>query len=169
VNCVVSGDYSPLVTTGLPSYYPSRKDRLAHVDFSMVDTVLLYYGTNDYMSGVSEVQVMACAEYIKTLQVAFPQIKVIYCSPAYRVFFDGSGNFDKDSNTYNPSKGTLIDYCRWYEAMAKSINISFIDCYNIGINIANYSRYFTSPDGVHHNANGRKLLGEYIGRRMLTV
>lgn len=169
VNCVASGDYSSLVTTGLPSYYASRKDRLSHVDFSKVDVVLLYYGTNDYMSGVTQEQVMACANYVKTLQTAFPQIKAVYCSPSFRVFFDNEGAYETDSNSYNPSRGTLRDYCTWYKAMAESINIEFIDCYNIGINAANYARYFTSPDGVHHNANGRAYLGEYLGKKMMLI
>lgn len=171
VNCVISGNYLPLTSAissyTLPSYYLGRVSRLSGIDFTKVDIVLVYYGTNDYMSGVTKNQVLSCACYIKALQTAFPQIKIIYCSPSYRVFFDEEDQFETDSNVYNPSQGTLIDYVEWYKEMAESININFIDCYKIGINSANFSRYFTAPDGVHHNANGRKVLGEYIARRIL--
>jgi hypothetical protein len=136
VNCVASGDYSSLVATGLPSYYPARINRLSHVDFTKVDTVILFYGTNDYMSGVTEAGILACKSYINILQTACPQINVILCTPAYRCWFN-EGSFDYDGNTYNPGGGTMADYYNYFDELAKSANIQLLDCYNIGINSAN--------------------------------
>lgn len=50
------------------------------------------------------------------------------------------------------------------KTVAANLHIQVIDVYNCGINRFNYSRYFPSNDGTHHNENGRRYLADFIAK-----
>lgn len=158
----------------LPSYFADRLARLKAVDFSKVDIVTFNYGTNDYTDSADErtlyrTRLESC---VKAMQTAFPNILFVGVSPTWRIFLSVSGQPDSDTYYASWSGGQNVVLPLWCEAMKDvcedSLHIPFIDCYNIGINRANYTRYFPSNDGTHHNANGRARLGEHVARGLMS-
>lgn len=177
VQCIINNDYTPLNNAisgySLPTYYQSRVNRLAGIDFSTVDTVMLFYGTNDYSSGITEsVLKPSVIASINALQSAYKNLKIIVCSPTWRFWYtveDGTGTYNDDSDTRNFGGGTLIQYCGYIKDIADSEHLPFINSYNIGINKNNYSQYFNDHDGTHHDVAGRAMLAEYLVRQLLSI
>ena len=158
----------------LPSYFADRLTRLKAVDFSKVDIVTFNYGTNDYTDSADErtlykTRLESC---VKAMQTAFPNILFVGVSPTWRIFLGVSDQPDSDTYYASWSGGQNVVLPLWCEAMKDvcedSLHIPYIDCYNIGINRANYTRYFPTNDGTHHNANGRARLGEHVARGLMS-
>ena len=76
---------------------------------------------------------------------------------------------DSDTKVFGTNV-TLPTICELMKTICKEdLHIPFIDCYNIGINKNNFSYYFNSTDGTHHDTNGRIALAEHISRQIVTL
>lgn len=181
---IASGNFSAQTTaaakSGMPTYFPTTAALLASINWTNVDIITIGYGTNDYAESV----VMndtgnpknvarfkgALRQSIETILGTYPNIKIIPMSTTYRFFMDASWVFTDDSNTYTNTNGdTLLTFNAAVKAVAEEYNLSFIDNYNIGIGKLTRTRYFGLYDGTHHASRGRTLLGQHIGRQIMSL
>lgn len=164
VDSIVSGDFTAQETaltdhgSSMSSVFPNRLQRLKNIDFNKVDIVTFNYGTNDYGGYyVKNNYIEGYTEAIGKLQAAYPNIKVILITPTYRLWYAEDGSFLEDGDTRIGSNNTtLLMVVEDAKTVAANLHIQVIDVYNCGINKFNYSRYFPSNDGTHHNENGRR-------------
>ncbi len=175
VDSIVSGDYKEqekaLLKHILPVYYKPRIDRLKDTDFKTVDIVTINYGTNDFMGGGAHIESFkqTALESISKFQTAFPNVKVVLITPTWRCWLNEDGTMKYDSNERENNGKTLVDFCKADEEIAKELNISFIDVYNIGINKHNWKYYFNGSDTTHQDINGRKRVADVIARGLLAM
>lgn len=98
-------------STELPELYKNRLETLKSIDFSKVDIITISCGTNDF-TGANPTDDKenkyhtgtfggALRYSIETISNAYPNLKIVLCTPTYRAWYDENGNFLYDSNTYN--------------------------------------------------------------------
>lgn len=165
----------------MPGYFPSRLERLKKVDMNKINILTIGYGQNDYTGGnpIDNLENLldintfcgALRYGLSKFMAKFPHIKVLIYTPTYRIWFNEDKTFKEDSDTIDYAEtGTLPEYVDKEIEVAKEFKVSYLDSYrNMGVNKYNYSIAFTYPDGVHHDGNGRKLFGEMIAKKLLTL
>ncbi|NTR93128.1 BppU family phage baseplate upper protein [Enterococcus faecium] len=163
-----------------PTYFDNTLSVLKGIDFSTVDFITIAYGTNDYTGGNSiddesnplntDTFSGALRYSLEKIMAKYKQLKILICTPTYRLWFNPDGSVESDSDTRDyASSGTLIDYVEAEKEIAKEFKIPFLDNYfGLGINKYNALEFFTVQDGTHHNEIGRKLMGEKIGSALIT-
>ena len=151
------------------------------------DVILIAGGTNDYtyaQSAQSEplawdgktspvlgncfTEAYACM--IKKLQTNYPQALVV----ALSTFFTMRGNDNGYTLTHTVGSHvyTQADYNAAIESVAKIMRIPFIRVDDIGYNRSNmYPTYAEDSSTIptHPNANGQKLIGEYLATQLPIV
>ena len=169
---------SALSGQDIPAYFSTTLAALKAVDFEKVDLVTISYGTNDFTGGLrfggsdNDSTDYALKYSIQKLLSKYPNLHIIVILPMYRVWLNGT-TFDEDSNTKEITStisggGTnkLTDFVKAEQDACKEMQIPCIDTYyELGINQWNWSEYFPSTDGVHHNTKGRKLIADLIGAK----
>ena len=176
----VSGDWSLqdqaiASSTNLPSYFSGRLNQLKELDLNTIDILTIAYGTNDYTAGVELDNVLnptdtttfkgALRYSLEKLMTAYPHLKILVCSQAYRFWGTEDGEFIEDSDTkyYNASQNTLPDFVKATEEVCKDYKVLFLNQYdNMGINKFNRYYYFTTTDGTHPIETGRKRHAERV-------
>ena len=176
----VSGDWSLqdqaiASSTNLPYYFSDRLSQLKELDLNTIDILTIAYGTNDYTAGVELDNVLnptdtttfkgALRYSLEKLMTAYPHLKILVCSQAYRFWGTEDGEFIEDSDTkyYNASQNTLPDFVKATEEVCKDYKVLFLNQYdNMGINKFNRYYYFTKTDGTHPNETGRKRHAERV-------
>lgn len=154
----------------LPSNYKTNLQNLKDVNWGKVDVITLNYGTNDYTSNVPLEDFKATAiENIGAFMAKYPHIVFVLLTPTWRFWYNTDGTYMEDGTQRVNGANNLVAFCEADKEIASSLNINLIDVYNIGINKYNYSHYFNTTDGTHHDTNGRLRLAEYIGRQLLTI
>lgn len=129
--------------------------RLAALDWSTVDYIVISYGTNDFGG---EVPIGADSDTTGTtfkgaintsiarIMATYPRIQILFATPLWRsrVYADGD-----DSNvTPNNSGVFLREYVQAIKTRAKAYQIPTTDLYdNSGISILNWTTMM--PDGLH--------------------
>lgn len=129
--------------------------RLAALDWSTVDYIVISYGTNDFGG---EVPIGADSDTTGTtfkgaintsiarILATYPRIQILFATPLWRsrVYADGD-----DSNvTPNNSGVFLREYVQAIKTRAKAYQIPVTDLYdNSGISILNWTTMM--PDGLH--------------------
>lgn len=158
-----------------PSYFDRSLERLKGIDFSTINILTIAYGTNDYTGGNAiddaansyntDTFAGALRYSLEKIMTKYPNIKVLLCTPTYRLWFNSDGSVDSDSDSRDyAGTGTLTGYVDKTKDIAKEYKIPHSDnYYELGINRFNALNFFTVQDGTHHNAIGRKVLGEKIG------
>jgi lysophospholipase L1-like esterase len=167
----------------IPSHFTETLDLLKSIDFSEVDIVTISYGTNDFTAGLpvdstnyprnSGIFAGALRQSIEKLQTAYPNLRIFLLTPCYRFWNDDDGNFSKDVTdatyvqTWDGSNAQKLgDFAEKIKEVAKDYFLPVIDTYNVGIGKFNRTYYFPSNDTVHHNQDGRNLLGEFIAKHL---
>lgn len=158
------------------SYFPEHLALLKSVDFNAVDIAVIHYGTNDFGSGQIDIGEDSSADDYTTLcgalrysiaklLTAYPKLKIYISLPVYRYWTTDGVN--KYSETYTNEKGyKLTEFVEAIRSVAAEFNLPVIDgYYGLGVNKYNASAYL--GDGTHHNIDGRKLFGEYIGANLI--
>ena len=160
------------------SYFPEHLTLLKSIDFNNVDIAVIHYGTNDFGAGSSPVSLDdtsnaenystlcgALRYSINKLLTAYPILKIYISLPVYRYWEDGSTITYAES--YKRNGYTLSDYVEALRNVAAEFNLPVIDgYYGLGVNKYNASTYLA--DGTHHNTEGRKLFGGYIGASLIS-
>lgn len=144
--------------------------KLKAINFSVVDIIILHYGTNDFMSaytldGNDITSVCGGLRYsIEKLLARYPQLKFYISLPVYRYW--GSEGAYVYPDTYTNTNGVkLTDFIEGIRKVAAEYNFPVIDgFYGMGINKFNASHYLA--DQTHHNVAGMKLFGEFIAAQI---
>ncbi|WNF91363.1 BppU family phage baseplate upper protein [Vagococcus fluvialis] len=167
--------------SAMPGYFPKHLADLKSIDFNKVDFITIGYGTNDYTGGnlVDNVEDSfdiksfggALRNGLSKFIPKFKNVKILVCTPTYRIWFNDDETFKEDSDTKDyAGTGTLIPYVNKTIEIAKEFKLPIFDSYhNLGINRYNYSIALTFPDGVHHDIGGRKIYGEGIAKNILLL
>jgi lysophospholipase L1-like esterase len=157
-------------------YFPNQLAILKGIDFNSVDAIVIHYGTNDFTAATSLDNTSNSIDYntlcgalrysVEKLLAAYPNLRIFVSVPAFRYWTAGDGTVTY-SNTYTNGSGkTLVDFVEAIVNTAKEYNLPVIDSYyGLGINKINASTFLA--DGVHHNVEGRKRFGGYIGARLI--
>ena len=147
---------------------------LADIDFSRVEVLIIEHGTNDYNAGrpldnpddlLDKTTFGGALRYsLETLKKAYPDLRIIVCTPIYCAF----ETMGEDCYSFQYGYGNLEDYVNLELQIAREYNIEIIDNFhNIGIHKDNYQEYLY--DGIHLNAVGRKMLGETLAGYLLST
>lgn len=173
---IAEGDWSAqdAAAAGGSDYFPEQLELLKGIDFNAVDSVVIHYGTNDFAAGVSVDNESDPDDYttlcgalrysIEKLLGAYPKLKIFVSLPVFRYWTASDGTVTY-SDTYLSNGKTLPVFVEALRAVALEYNLPVIDgYYGMGINKDNASAFLS--DGTHHNADGRKRFGEFIGAHL---
>lgn len=150
--------------------------RAKAIDWSTVNGVTVFGGTNDWASnnsilgtsGSTDVNYTlgAVNEIIRILLTAFPHIKIYWFTPIVRwmEYAGGAGTDANWSDVRQYADGTLRVFAKAIQDEVALNHIPVCDLYNtLGINKANFANYFPANDGTHpQTVNGLTLLGKKI-------
>lgn len=173
VDSICSGDFSLQESTAsnCGDIYVERLNILKNIDFTKVDYVTIFYGTNDWGSdtilkseddlNTSEKQrtnVEDAMKYsVSKLKEKYPNLEIIIITPYWRYLNNN------DSDTIPNSNGDYLhDYSNYMEDIAyNDCKVQTINFYNeLDINVSNYLEYL--PDGTHPNEKLKHIIAEYI-------
>lgn len=150
-------------------YFAETMDKLSKTDFSRVKILIMEHGTNDYNAGRpldnpedkydTTTYGGAMRKSLRLLKEAYPDLRIIVVSPLYCAL--GDNHEKKCYNTKYGDGGFLEEYVALEMQIAKDFNVEFLDTYHeSGIWEENASEYLV--DYLHLNANGHKLMGDFI-------
>lgn len=181
-DAIVTGDWSlqedALNYDDRPTYADVPLALLKSLDFTKVDIITIAYGTNDWGSATGKLDNPddtydvtyfggALRYSIKRLLEAFPNLQIFILGPTYRCWLTSTGTFEEDTETKVIAGHLLTDYVELARNIAKEHLLPFIDnYYELGINKHNRAHYFTTTDGTHHVAAGRKLIAAHIAKEL---
>ncbi|MBE6871449.1 MAG: SGNH/GDSL hydrolase family protein [Ruminococcaceae bacterium] len=154
--------------------FPDQLAVLKSIDFNDVDYIVIHYGTNDFNGAIIDnasnpkdynTLCGALRYSIETLLTAYPKIEIFVSLPAFR-FWTENGTVTYSDTKTNTNGDKLTDFVKALADTAREYNLPVIDCYyGLGINKINAATFL--GDGVHHNVDGRKRFGEYIGAKLI--
>lgn len=177
-DAVATGNYSlqeaAIGHTG--SYAAERVAALKSIDWTKVDYVTVFYGTNDIQGGIAldnannpkdTMAYLGAARYaLEKLWGAYPNLKIMLLSPIYR-YWDAE-QIDSDDKTFVGGKH-FYDFVAGLLQLANDYKVPAVDLYHtLGFNRFNRTYYFSSSDGTHPNEIGRKLIGSKISGKLLS-
>lgn len=181
-NAVASGDWSAqdaAVANNGSANFPEHLALLKSIDFDTVDAIVIHYGTNDFAAGegvaidnasnpkATNTLCGALRYSVETLLTAYPHLNIFISLPAFRYWTADNGTVTYSDEKKNANGNTLPDFVKALAETAKEYNLPVIDCYyGLGINRSNATAFLT--DGTHHNVEGRKRFGEYIGSKLIS-
>ena len=157
-------------------YFAEQLNTLKSIDFNKVDIAVIHYGTNDFggdvvigkddLATTTTTLCGAMRHSVENLLKKYPKLKIAISLPVYRYWtVDNTITY---SETYTNTNGNkLTDFVSAIADVAKEYNLPIVDCYyGLGINKINASTFL--EDGTHHNIDGRKRFGEYIGKKLIS-
>lgn len=154
-------------------------------DFSKTDYFIIEFGINDFQAQIPQsiylenggvrgdvdrvhTYVGALERAIQLLQEAYPDAKIILASPHYCQFFNAQ-TFIGDAYSLDFGYGALVEYARSCENLYvqhKEENILFYNAFeDSGIKSETADWYL--EDGIHLNAEGRRVYAEVVSRLIL--
>lgn len=160
VDAIISKDFS-LQDTGasqLAGLYAKRLSVLKEIDFSKIDFVTIFYGTNDWgsnkileskddgsITNKQRTNVEDAVNYcIDNLLVNYPNLKIIIITPYWRAIEVG-----KDSDVDANGRGDMLfDFSGKIAEISRKFNLPTIDLYHkFGAN--KYTNRYYTTDGTH--------------------
>lgn len=162
----ICGDVDPSFMDG----YRAR-EVFDMADFSKTDYFVIEYGVNDFMAGIpimrdntqpfDQYSYAGAVRYgVEKLKTTFPDAMVIFVTPVYTQFWNGSV-WVGDVNTVNNGYGTLFDYiCAGYNAAIDAGGYC-IDGYSC-MGIDTYTASDDLEDGIHLSVYGRQKYAAYL-------
>lgn len=178
-NSIASGDWS-VQNAALGSVASANAeehlDALKAVDWSAVDYITIFYGTNDFTGGVAigeDDGSLSTSQYkgalrhsIETILTAYPRIRIVLLTPIYRFWTEDGTVTDSDSREISGLK--LTDYVESVIAIGDEYKLPVFNLYNsLGINKINRNVFLA--DGVHPSEYGRERIGESIAARLSAI
>jgi hypothetical protein len=178
---IVNNDWTDIdsLSSFQAPYFYETVARLKATDFSEIDVVVMEQMTNDWanlrLEPTSDIDlgcyVGGLRHAVKTLQTAYPHLKIFVWSGVYRVLVDTTDNtFISDSNDpecpITASGKSLREWNERAKEVCEELNVTFVDNYNIGIGRYSYPAYFTLPDGTHPNAKGCARIAQSAASKM---
>lgn len=157
-------------------YFTEHLNLLKSLDFNDVDIAIIHYGTNDFGGG-NAIQLDNASDHddyntlcgalrysIEKLLGKYPKLKIYISLPVFR--FWTTNGVTTYSDTYLNHGKKLTEFVEALRSTAAEYSLPVIDgYYGLGVNKANASTFL--EDGTHHNTDGRKRFGEYIGANLI--
>lgn len=136
--------------------YADEMEDFKTLDWTKIDTAVVFYGTNDYTASVVTIEQFKAdiTSALVKLITNHPLVRIYCITPMYRT----------DWSTVNSQGKNLLDYVNAIIEVANSLNIPVLDLFhNCRINEHN-SNTFLINDGLHQNDNGELLLSQEIAK-----
>lgn len=162
------------------SYFREQLDLLQSIDFDEVDMVVIHYGTNDFTAGDGVAMdnaddpddcntLCGALRYsVEKLLGAYPKLQIFVSLPVFRYWTADDGTITYSDDYINSSGQTLPEFMEALRGVAEEYHLPVIDGYHgMGVNKLNASAFLS--DGTHHNEDGRKLFGEFIGGQLISA
>ena len=147
------------------SYASTVLTLLKSVDMSKIDIVILSYGTNDFNNNISASDIAAAyASAITEILTNYPKIRILICSPAWRMFNTTDGDVYENSNNE-----TLRDVVDAIVTMAESNHVEALDMLAHLPWRALTKGYYLDNDEVHPNTEGNKVYAHVVNGKLLTM
>ena len=183
IDAVISRDFNvqDLAIQEDRNYTPAFKQHyedLKNIDFSQVDIVSVFIGTNDYMGNSADVVSLGTAAdttretfygainyFVNTIQTAFPEIDLVFVTPTWRMNHKELGG---ESATIQPNArdNYLSEFVDALVERGEFYQIPTLDLYRTsGLSEENHANYFI--DEVHPNSNGYELIGNTISQFLI--
>lgn len=138
---------------------------LKSVDMSEIDIVVLSYGTNDFSNGKTATAIASAYEdAIEAILTDYPRIRILLCSPAWRMFDTTDG--DVYENTNNE---TLRDVVDTIVEMAKANHVEALDMLHHCPWRALTKTYYLDNDEVHPNTEGNKVYAHVVNGKLFSM
>ena len=158
-----NANYSPL--------YAEHLENLEAVNWSEVEYVTFFYGTNDYINGAylnseddpatenkQRTNIEDCVKYcISQLLTKYPHLRILVLAPYWMTFND------EDANEHTNNKGKyLYEYNAVIEEVAKNgYNLPVINMYHMfGINPI--TKWYFEKDDAHPTDRLKRIIAENI-------
>ena len=162
---------SGLVSPDAFSKYHAR-DVFDSCDFSKTDYFIVECGTNDFLSqypidlnqgGTYQWYTYYWAVYaiVGDLLNAYPDAKVIFCTPHYEQFYFKDKGIAGDVNILDLGRGPLINYIAAGHNAAQMAGAYAINCYD-ELPINGYTADDYLLDGIHLTEEGRRVYAEML-------
>ena len=180
VDAVVSKDFTKMrekatILEQAGSIFNPIIDRLVNIDFSTIDFITIFYGTNDWSGDITigDIKTEDTSTYlgalnysIKKLLNVYPHLKVYIISPQYRSRKALNDGLNSDDNPN--SNGTyLVEFADALLNSQKYLHIPVLDAYrNVGINRYNSDYYL--KDGLHYKDDKYEHIGRKISNFILS-
>lgn len=135
--------------------------RLQSIDWSKVDVVTFFAGTNDWYGGLNygesgsldKTKTLGAINWIiQNLLTTYPHVKIFWFLPIVRWvdYSGGTGTAANFGDTYKPGTYTLKEFAALIQNEVGLSHIPVCDLYNtLGWNMWNFSNYFPNNDGTH--------------------
>ena len=160
-----------LVSPDAFSKYHAR-DVFDSCDFSKTDYFIVECGTNDFLSqypidlnqgGTYQWYTYygAVQSIVGDLLTAYPDAKVIFCTPHYEQFYFKEKGIAGDVNILNLGRGPLINYIAAGHNAAQMAGAYAINCYD-ELPINGYTADDYLLDGIHLTEEGRRVYAEML-------
>ena len=160
-----------LVSPDAFSKYHAR-DVFDSCDFSKTDYFIVECGTNDFLSqypidlnqgGTYQWYTYYWAVYaiVGDLLNAYPDAKVIFCTPHYEQFYFKDKGIAGDVNILDLGRGPLINYIAAGHNEAQMAGAYAINCYD-ELPINGYTADDYLLDGIHLTEEGRRVYAEML-------
>ena len=160
-----------LVSPDAFSKYHAR-DVFDSCDFSKTDYFIVECGTNDFLSqypidlnqgGTYQWYTYYWAVYaiVGDLLNAYPDAKVIFCTPHYEQFYFKDKGIAGDVNILDLGRGPLINYIAAGYNAAQMAGAYAINCYD-ELPINGYTADDYLLDGIHLTEEGRRVYAEML-------
>ena len=148
------------------------KDVFDSCDFSKTDYFIVECGTNDFLSqypidlnqgGTYQWYTYYWAVYaiVGDLLNAYPDAKVIFCTPHYEQFYFKDKGIAGDVNILDLGRGPLINYIAAGHNAAQMAGAYAINCYD-ELPINGYTADDYLLDGIHLTEEGRRVYAEML-------
>ena len=144
------------------SYTEADFSAIACISYENSSVVIPYFNNED---------VIDCLKYsVKTIQKAYPNIKILVTTPIYRSFLDSNNKVLTNSNIANFGGGTLEDYSDSIVKACDELKISCLDLYHMSqLNENTRLEYYPTDDGTHPNEEGRKQIAKLISNEIIKI
>lgn len=179
VEFIKNNDFSELLQSTQDYYeingidYRPQANRLNEVNWSEVDYITIFYGTNDFSSSIpigtdnditGDTFKGAINKTIKYLGESIPIARLVFITPMFRsrmVIGDG-----KNSDDFPNSNGVYLkEYMDAIKVIAEKNHIPYIDLGNVsGINKYTETTYL--QDGLHPNNYGYEHIARILQKHL---
>lgn len=178
-NTTISGDSSDTTGSAPGCSFKRINDLTPGDDGPAPDLLIVFMGVNDFLRSVElgnfttpEAQQEGeinnfCDAYelmLQKLAATFPNTQIYFCT----LLETSAGDVDDNPEQFpatNENGNTIADFNAEIATIASAYNYTVIDVHNCGITYDNLPQY--TIDGVHPNAEGARLIAEYITNFLL--
>ena len=172
--CIVSGDYSSLHEAARQfedSTYDNNALALSEVDMNTVDTLVVFYDAQDYISlriGMNPDDDSDPVTYsgalnagVKAIQEKYPFIRIVCMSFPMCYAYDNTGAL-VSGDRYDFGNGRLTTYLQFMIDVSGATGVTFIDNYYGTIHEDNSSTWLL--DNIHVNADCNAFMADHFIR-----